>query len=1050
MEAERRQVTVLFTDMVGFTTFSERSGEEAAYTLMRDLSKLMGDCVREQGGNVQNFTGDGIMAVFGAPIAFEDAPLRACRAAVAILQSLNEAGPELEAKHGIRPEMRVGLNTGAAVVGRVEEGADSGVTVLGDTVNFAARLQALAEPDSVLMSEATHRLVQGMVDATFSGDQKIKGKAEPQKTYRLNAIRQGATRFEAAVSRGLSAFVGRERELDLLERGLEKARAELCVVDLAAEPGMGKSRLVYEFRRRVGKERAFVLSGSCSPDGQQTPFLPFIEVARGSFRVSAGQAEKEVSQNLEIGLTSLGLHSARNLGLLLHLLGLTVPDDALKGLDGVLIGLRTRELLQQLMEARCRTSSVVMVIEDLHWIDSASEELLGKFIDGSAKLRLLLLTTRRPEYQPPWQGRAVVTKLPLEPLPSGDIRHLMQARLGVQYLPEALARQVSEKTEGNPLFTEEILTFLSERGMLQAKAGKLEFDAKAVAAALPASAQNVLSARVDRLPLRDRALLQMAAVIGRRFDPESLARAAEETDIGSRLAAMHALDLVHTDARSTDYVFKHALLRDALYHSLLTERRQELHAKIAYEIERRSGNRLAEVVELLAHHYSQTNKANKAFTYLCGAGGKSLSVYSLDEAATNLTGALALLDQNPDCANNEQVSEFLASYTYLLNLTRQVKIMIDVLERHLPRAGRLGDDPKVVRIRHHYVITLLFNTRYQHAAAVQLETSQMANRLGDSLSMAYSLTGEMFVSMLIAPKPMHEFEILKSNALRVASETEDFYIQNWTRIMVGWDELHRGLMTHARDSAHQAIQTGRTLGDPRSTGLGLAILTWIALLSDSAAEALQYSEQALALAVTPWDRKVAIGGKGCSLVLLRQIEEGEKWLEEDRRRCLVEGDLYNLAGNDAGSGVLKVLQGDIKGGVRFLEEAISRRDNEHYRVAADWYRLFLCEIYLQIIGGNERLPLSRLLKNLPIILKVMVTAASRIRTLARHVLDNPQFDPAGHFVGRAQMILGLLYKIKKKRALAVQHLIEARRILSQFGQSPILVRVETALAELGQ
>jgi class 3 adenylate cyclase len=191
MEAERRQVTVLFADMVGFTTFSERSGEEAAYTLMRSLSKLMGEAVREQGGTVQSFTGDGIMAVFGAPVAFEDAPLRACRAALAILQRLKEAGSELQAKHDIRPQLRIGLNAGAAVVGKMEDGAEAGVTVLGDTVNFAARLQALAEPDSVLMSEATHRLVEGMVDAATAGEHQIKGKAEPQKTYRLNSIRPG-------------------------------------------------------------------------------------------------------------------------------------------------------------------------------------------------------------------------------------------------------------------------------------------------------------------------------------------------------------------------------------------------------------------------------------------------------------------------------------------------------------------------------------------------------------------------------------------------------------------------------------------------------------------------------------------------------------------------------------------------------------------------------------------------------------------------------------------------------------------------------------------
>jgi class 3 adenylate cyclase len=558
VEAERRQVTVLFADMVDFTTFSERSGEEAAFTLMRSLSKLMDGAVREQGGVVRAFTGDGIMAVFGAPIAFEDAPLRAGRAALSILQGLGTIGPDLEAKHGIRPHLRIGLNTGAAVVGKVQEGADAGVTVLGDTVNFAARLQALAQPDSVLMSEATHRLMEGLVEASFGGEHSIKGKSEPQKVFRLDGIRQGIARFDAAVSRGLSSFVGREHELEVLERCLTEARSELRVIDISAEPGMGKSRLLHEFRQRIGKDRAFVLSGNCSRDGEQTPFLPFIEMVRGSFRVSIGEGEGDVAQKLEVGLTSLCLQSDRNLGLLLHLLGLKVPDGSLAGLDDILIGLRTRELLQQLVEARCKVSPVLMLIEDLHWSDSASKELLGKIVDGVSKLRLLLIHTHRPEYTPHWLNHAGLTKLHLEPLPAGDIRRLVQGRLGAETLPEPLVRQVAEKAEGNPLFAEEIVSFLSERGILHAKDGKLEFDAGAVAAALPASVQSILNARVDRLAAKDRTLLQSASVIGRRFKADLLAAVLGETEIDGRLAAMQALDLIRLDDRSSQYVFKHA------------------------------------------------------------------------------------------------------------------------------------------------------------------------------------------------------------------------------------------------------------------------------------------------------------------------------------------------------------------------------------------------------------------------------------------------------------------------------------------------------------
>jgi class 3 adenylate cyclase len=301
--------------MVGFTAFSERSGEEAAFTLMRSLAKLMDDAVREHGGVVRSFRGDGIMAVFGAPVAFEDAPMRACRAALAILQNLKAVEADLETKHGVRPQLRIGLNTGVAVVGSVQSGAETGVTVLGDTVNVASRIQALAQPDTVFMAEATHRFVQGMVEASFVGEHQIKGKSALQRVYRLNAIRQGLTRFEASLSRGLSAFVGRERELEALEGGLAGARSQLCVIDLVADPGMGKSRLLYEFRKRIGKDQAFFLSGSCSPDGQQTPFLPLIEIIRGSFQISAGELENEVTQKLTTGLTALGLHSVRNVGL---------------------------------------------------------------------------------------------------------------------------------------------------------------------------------------------------------------------------------------------------------------------------------------------------------------------------------------------------------------------------------------------------------------------------------------------------------------------------------------------------------------------------------------------------------------------------------------------------------------------------------------------------------------------------------------------------------------------------------------------------------------
>lgn len=1047
---ERRQVTVLFADMVGFTAISERLGEEGTYALIQPIYELMAGAVREQGGSVKDFTGDGIMALFGVPNALEDSPLRACRAGLQIHQRLAAAVPTIETKHGLRPQMRIGINTGLAIVTQIR-GESASMTALGDTVNLASRLQGLAEPGSVLLSEATNRLVEGMVEANFAGAHAIKGKVEPQRVYRLDSIRQGATRFEAAVGRGLSAYAGRERELEILEHGLVGARSQIHVIDVMAEPGMGKSRLLHEFRQRIGQnagnETVFILSGSCSPDGRQTPFLPFIEVVRGSFQVRAGEAENEVARKLEAGLTLLGLHSQENLGLLLNLLGLTPPEGALAGLDGVLIGVRTRDLLQLLLEARCRLSPVVLLIEDLHWIDSVSEELLGKIVDSEKKLRLLLLQTRRPEYKPAWLARPIVVKLHLEPLPAGDIRRLVKARLGVEVIPEALARLVTEKAEGNALFAEEIVSFLTERGALRTAVGKVEFDASAVAEALPASVQSLLTARVDRLAPQDRALLQAAAVIGRRFDPALLAVVADDgVDIDTRLAAMQALDLVHPEGRSGGYAFKHALVRDALYQSLLKGPRAAFHLKIAKEIERRSGNRLVEVVEMLAHHYSRTDRADKAFAYLAMAGTKSLRVYSLDEAENNFVGAIEILDQHPNCASDEQVADLLVDYTLYSNVTLRLKSLTETVERFCSRLEHLGDSQKQILIQHHYLLALLWSGRYREAELAQTNLSAMAARLQDGASKAYALASAIHGQTFISPTSVDIFEALCREAIAAASNVDDPYLQCFIRFAVGWDEFHRGRMIKAHEAAAELMAAGQRMNDPRSAGFGMYLRSWIALVSDDYGAALNFAETAYSFGRAPHEREGAALAKAAALVLLRR-PEAFPMLRELMDQYRTNGWHWFLTAADGIWGVALVMQGEIGGGIRWMEQSISRRDQEGYRTAADWYRLFLCEIYLEIISGTEKPPAKVLARNILTLLAVMFTAQKRICSLTK-LHQNPHFDPNGHHNGRIEMILGLLYKTKKKRVLAIQHLTEAKRIASQFGPTPMLAKIEAALADL--
>ena len=1045
---ERRQVTALFADMAGFTAISERLGEEGTFALIQPIYDLMAGAVKEQGGSVKGFTGDGVMALFGVPAALEDAPLRACRAGLLIHERLAAAAPAIQAKHGVRPQMRVGVNSGLAVVTQVH-GETGPATAFGDTVNLASRLQALAEPGTVCLSEATQRLVQGLVETTFVGAHAIKGKTEPQKVYRLDSIRYGATRFGAAVGRGLSAYVGREREMERLEHALAEARRELRVIDIVAEPGMGKSRLLHEFRQRIGREQAFVLTGSCSPDGQQTPFLPFIEVVRRSFQVRSGEAEIEVVRKLEMGLTVLGLHSPENLGLLLNLLGLKPPEGALAGLDGVLIGLRTRALLQRLVEARCRPSPVVLLIEDLHWIDSGSQDVLSEIVDGAAKLGLLILHTTRPEYEPPWRGKSAATTLRLEPLAAGEIRRLVQARLGVEAPPEPLARLVTEKAEGNPLFSEEILSFLTERGMLRAEGGKVEFDAGAVGAALPASVQSLLTARVDRLAPQDRALLQAAAVIGRRFDPQLLAAAANVIgDVDTGLVAMHALDLVQPDGKSGGYSFKHALVRDALYQSLLTGPRAALHLKIAEEIERRSGNGSSEVAETLAYHYGQTDRADKAFAYLAMAGAKSLGVYSLDEADQYLTGAIALLDRNPGCASDEGVAELLVDYALCSNLEVRFKSVIEMVTRYMSRLDRLGNDFKCVLVYHHYVLALLWSGRYREALAAQTSLSAMAAGLSDAKSRAYALVSAIVVSTIIAPETVEVFEAVAGEARMAASNVDDAYLQCFLRFAVGWEDAHRGRAEKAHEAAQELIAVGRRMNDPRSIGFGMQLEAWVAYMHEDYDTALNLAETAISVARTPADRTSAIQARMAALVLLRR-PEALPMLRDWMHQCAANGWRYAGTASDAFYGVALVINGEISAGIRWLEEVISRREDEGYRASADQARAFLIEIYLEIISGKERAPMRIHVRDFFTVAAVMLTAKKRITALTAQSRKNPRYDPNGQHIGRSEMVMGLLYKAKKKRALAIQHLTEARRIMSQSGPTPILAKIDAALAELG-
>jgi class 3 adenylate cyclase/tetratricopeptide (TPR) repeat protein len=1035
---ERRQVTVLFADMAGYTTVAERLGEEGAYDLMQTIFAGMAAAVREQGGTVRDFTGDGIMAVFGVPVALEDAPLRACKAALAIQERLAVSAADIESKHGVRPLIRVGVNTGPVVVGQIESGWAS---ISGDTVNMASRLQTLAEPGTLVVSELTHRLVQGLVDSTFGGAHQVKGKSEPQNIYRIDAVKEGATRFDAALSRGLTPYVGREQELSLLQTRLDDATAGLRVVDIVADPGMGKSRLLHEFRCRLGKDRAFYLKGDCSPDGRATAFLAFIDVVRGSFRLVAGEPEVEIARKLDDGLTVLGLHSQERVGLLLNLLGLRAPEGALAGLDGTLIGLRTRELLHDMLQVRCRLSPVVLMIEDLHWIDSVSEAILSALIGKADTLRLLIIHTRRPEYRPPWIDWSRVTTLALEPLTAAEVTEIVRTRLKSVALPDALAELAAEKADGNALFAEEITSFLFERGVVRTAGDGIEYDASRIAQGLPASIQSVLTARLDRLADAGRLLLQAASVIGRSFDPDLLHVVADSTgNTAAELAAMQQHDLVHQDAKTGDFVFKHALVRDALYNSLLTRPRETLHLRIAEEMERRGGNRLNEIAEALAHHFDAAAHPEKAFQYLTMAAQKSVRVYSLDQAGAFFDRAAALLSVQPALVTHQVFPEFIVSDISYMQLIYEPGQLLDLINKYRDALTEMGDRVEVVVARHYEVWALIWTVQYANARQAQELASTMARRLGDAKSKAYALAGE-FLLDCIGCRPSPDIVERGRSAIATAMQTADPYIIAWMRFMVAWNAGHRGHMRRARAIANDLLKAGKEMRDPRSTGLSLWLQGWVAVCFDDREEALHIAEEAVDNAITPFDVAAALTTKAIALILLQRANEGVPLLEKVRATAAEHQRWLENVGTAPAHGVSLVLRGHLAQGANYIKKQIGILTLAGHDTPAYWYRICLAQMYIYILTSKMRPPLGTVLRNCGFIIRLKLFGWHEVLSLLETALKNPLLDEENFFTGQIYFLMGLAYKNMGKPSKAADLFLRGRNIIAPHGDSMILMRV---------
>ena len=652
-DGERKTVTALFADIQGSTELLRDLDPEEARAIVDPVLHLMMAAVHRYGGYVAQSTGDGIFALFGAPIAHEDHPQRALHAALAMQEELRRYAERLRAEGKIPVEARVGVNTGEVVVRTIETGGHTEYTPVGHVANLAARMQTAAPAGSIAASEATQRLCEGYFEFRTLGPTEVKGLNAPVEVYEVVRAGPLRTHFQLSTRRGLTKFVGRASEMATMAGALEQARAgHGQVVAAVGEAGAGKSRLMYEFKATIPDE-CKVLEAYSVSHGKASAWLPVIELLKSYFEIADEDDDSRRSEKVEAKVRALDPALAETLPYILSLLGIAGAGTSLAMMDARIRRRRTLEAVKRIIIRESLKQLLVVLFEDLHWIDAETQELLDLLVDGIASARILMLVNYRPEYRHEWGNRTCYTQLRLDPLGGQSADEMLHALLGGDASLQSLKRLIIEKTQGNPFFMEEIVRALVEQGVL-VRNGVARLTKPMTGIHIPPTVHGILASRIDALPASEKGLLQTLAVIGKDF-PLNLVRqitAIPDDRLEPMLKSLRAGEFIYEQPAlgEAEYTFKHALTQEVAYNSVLMERRRLLHERTGEAIEALFKDRIDDHMAELAHHYSRTANTRKAVDYLFRAGSQSAERSAYSEAVTRLSNAVDLLKHLPDDA----------------------------------------------------------------------------------------------------------------------------------------------------------------------------------------------------------------------------------------------------------------------------------------------------------------------------------------------------------------------------------------------------------------
>jgi class 3 adenylate cyclase/tetratricopeptide (TPR) repeat protein len=893
LEGERKQVTVLFADLKGsMELLADRDPEEARQLLDPVLERMMA-AVHRYEGTVNQVMGDGIMALFGAPIAHEDHAVRACYAALAMQDTVGQYAGAVRRQQGLDVQIRVGLNSGEVVVRAIGNDLHMDYTAVGQTTHLAARMEQMAMPGTILITPAVLRLAEGYVQVKPLGPLPIKGLRDPVDVYEMSGAGPVRSRLQTAAARGLTRFVGRQTELELLRQALEQVRVgHGQVVAVIGEPGVGKSRLFWEFPQSPHTHGWRVLVSRAVAYGKATPYLPVIDLLKAYFQIEASDDARQRREKVTGTLLTLDSAMGPELPAVLTLLDVSVEAPQWQALEPRQRRQRTLAACKRLLLRESQVQPVLLVFEDLHWIDTETQALLDHLVDSLPTARLLLLVNYRPEYQHGWGSTTSYTQLRLDPLPPASAAEVLQALLGDDPSLELLKQLLIERTEGNPFFLEESVRTLVETEVLVGEPGAYRLTQALPTIQVPATVQAVLAARIDRLPPEEKRLLQTAAVIGTEVPLpllQAIAEAPEDT-LHRGLAHLQAAEFLYETRLfpEREYTFKHALTHEVAYGSLLLERRRVLHARIVEELEILARERAAEQVERLAHHALRGEVWDKAVSYCQQAGARAFDRAAFCEAVASFDQALQALEHLPEHDDTRVLA---------IELRLAVDLQLTPLGETGRRRALLGE---------------------AEALAKSLDDRARLGRVLARMAHVRRLTGDDDGAMAAGQQ-----------ALALAAELGDSVLQEQASYFLGQAYFDIGDFGRAAELFRRNVEVAdRESGTPRTDVLiqSQAYLAQILSALGAFAEGWRHGEEALRLATLAGQRAapvIAHGSLGLLSLAKGDLEHAIRVLEQGLALCRASGNRNWLRRIAPGLGYAYALQGRLAEGRALLEEGLS-------------------------------------------------------------------------------------------------------------------------------